>query len=539
MNGQNDEETRYSREGHEALSSLSGFRDTVINSLGEAAIQALGLKALPNAPKDLMARLQNDLGAHAFKLLESQGIIQQKPMKARIVMRDYFGMDPDKVDELYPEKIDKEGIDRSAEFNYVEFAREGYEGYKPRVLAQIEAIKTANKYSGAAVDKLFNAEKLPTQALQKPTEFTQEFAQRTQQGITEEQRKVLNASQQVPHHVIPEMFKLAMALGKDALLTAAGKVDAAKTFVHIENQRSIEAQNDNLSNQYDLMMEMLGTAEVLTGEDLQALLDQKFYILHNVWKNYRVGIDTQSLNQQSSKLHRFMFSRPTWKATIDFSNEELLNEFKISVAQALGAKIDKTPNATTLKGDDVREIFETPDSKWQKAAAIIRAGVLEGKDEVWTDESRAMVADLSASKEGMMTLQGLMALAQYQQALDNGKKPFEVTLLVGADGKTNGPILTHLALGAAEDKDALFKMLNRGGMYSNTDTEEHYSEFAAKGGLDLYEMLAKNVLTRVFSKQGDNPAFAAFQMITKPLIKDGGGISSAGRNLMKTPMTSA
>lgn len=536
MHGQ-DPDTQVTPDGQAALNRFAGFEDTVVNSLGQAAIQALGLVADKDAPKDFMPRLSVALGTHAMVMLQSQGFLRTTNLKARTVLGDYFGMDKKELDQRFPYKEDKSGVDRSAEFTYVEFAREGRK-FGADTLVKIEGIKTANRYSGGVVDKLFNAEKAPRYAQTQPSKFKQQFAKGTQQAVPKVLRKVLQASQDTPHQVIPEMLQLAAAMGKQNLLKAAGFVDMATTPVHILNESSVEAQNDNLANQYELMMEMLALdpseAQDFDPELFKSAQEQQFFIEHSVWKNFRVGVTTQSLNLQSSKIHRFMFTRPNWKTTVKMDD---LAEFKISVAQALGVKVDKTPNAVTLNGDDVAKIFNSTDSDFAKAADVIRAGVLEGQAEVWTDEAKALVAKVSAGNEGMMTLQGLMALAKYQQAVKTGATSFEVTLLVGADGKTNGPILTHLALGAGLSQADLYTMLNRGGMYANDDDTNHYSEFAAGGGLDLYQDLASTVLERVFEQHGKSRALEAFQRITKPLLKDG-EITSAARNLMKTPMTS-
>lgn len=513
------------REGQEALREFTAFEDKVVSSLGRAAVQALGLKASKDAPVDLMPRLQSALGTHAFAMLEKQGILSRHLILARKVVGEYFG-----------DTLGAAQFGDKVTFTYVKFDREG------SAAEQITQIKEANTYSGGVVDKLFGAEFSTRMASSKPVEFTQQFADGTHQEIPALLRKAIQADQDTPHQVIPEMLKLFTAMGKASVLRAAGAVDLDKTPVHIENERSVEAQNNNLARQYEMAFEMLGLDpfedNILLPEEIEQLAAQEHFIQHSVARNFRVHVSTQSLNPQSSKIHRFLFTRPAWKAKIELANQALVDEFKVAIAQAMGVKTDKQPNASTLALPEVQAIFNDPSNKFYQAADAIHRGVLVAGEGVWTQETRDLVAQLSASNEGMMTLQGLMALAKYQQALASGAQDFEVTMLVGADGKTNGPILTHLALGAAASADELKTMLNRGGMYFSDEETTHYSQFAADGGLDLYQDLGSEVMKEVFTQFGGHPALDAFQKITKKLMNEDGSITSATRNLMKTPMTS-
>jgi hypothetical protein len=522
-------------EGRQALKHMAGFEEVVINTLGQAAVEALGLRAMKDAPQDLLPRLQAALGVHALALLERKGVLVRHEMNARQVAQDFF-KDSEKQAERYGAET---------KFKYVQFSREGLAGSASAWL-EIEDIKNTNRYSGSAVDKMFGVESLTRTALEKPAKFKQEFAKGTRQKIPAKLAKVLNRAQKVPHQVIPEMLDLMLGLGKQATLEAAGWVEPDGSKIHVERLGSIEAQNDNLSVQYEQMMEMLGLPETLRedlpagvfGQIVQRAKDRQMFVEYEVWRNFRVGIKTQSLNMQSSKLHRFAFTRPNWKTKISFSNEALLTEFKISVAQALGVKTDKQTNAETMKTSGYQKIFNDPTSDVRRAAEVIRQGVLRKDMSVWTPENQKLVSQVAGGAEKMMSLQGLLALAQYLEAAETGAD-FEVNLLVGADGKTNGPVLTHLALGAAETVEGLYRVMNQGGMFALGNEEEHFSQYAEKGGQDLYQDLGNQVLKMIEESAGFDPQiWAAFQKITKPLREGADGVSGATRNLMKTPMTS-
>lgn len=477
---------RYS-EVYEKLDGVSDFVDTTITDMGESIAQALGLKGDKNAPPDVLARLKTALGTSAFKLLEKEGLLEVKNLNAT------------KINAMFADN--GKYFDPSITNAYV------FPNFDT-----LEVFKEKNKGTKSVIDRLMGADVLPIIADTKPAKFTQEFAQRTQQGISKLQRKAIDAIQQVPHKFIPEMLTAASKMGKDNILKIAGFVDP-KTK-HIDNRKGAEAQNNNLDNQYDLMMEMKGN-----NPD-----DQEYFVLAEVWKNFRAGILTRSLNQQTSKIHRYMFGRPSWTVTIDRNNAGQMMDFKVAVAAAFGIKTDGQPNAeTAVMLDDMiaanQDLIDALDS--------IADGSYSQADKITA---------FASETEGMMTLQAMVAWAEYQKAMTSDKNEFTVTMLVGADGKTNGPILTHLALGAAEDVDGLVGMMRRGGMFPEADAK-HYSEARKSGMQDLYEDLAKEMITRIkLGAKYNETLFNAIQVVTGKLEKEG-KVSSKGRNLVKTPLT--
>lgn len=526
--------------GAHDIRSVVAFEDTVISDLGAVAVQVLGIKATPDTPKDFLPRLQNALGTHALLMLERRGIVARQAMQTKQVAMEVFGEDG-------------EAYGPAALNHYVGLVREGR--FDP--VAEAKAIKEANYASGGVVDMLFGSDKLPTMALTEKSSFRQRFAKRTKQRIARRQVQAVQQAMDTPHTVIPEMLDLVLNLGREEVLRIAGWRDPDAPDVHMVNRASIEANNLNLENQYDLAMEMMGL-DLRGGEHLPAEVaaavkrakSSQWFIVHEVWKNYRVGVATRSLNQQTSKIHRYLFQRPAWKATINFADQAQVDRFLISLGQNLGMKVDTQVNERTLK--KVQEKYLADGTAASAAADAIRRNE-------WTDQDKALVADFAA-QEGMVALQALQALAKYREALATGAKSFDVTLLVGADGKTNGPILTHLALGAAESLDKLKGLLRRGGMFFKGDNYRHYSEFAQEGNQDLYQDLSsfvlhlvehrittQDVIDRIAAvpKTGfmesknwiTREQFNAFQVITGQLLDEKGLVTSKGRNLVKTPLT--
>jgi hypothetical protein len=531
-----EETTKLNKAGYKALRKAVAFEDTVVSDLGESVLQMLGIQAGKDTPRDFIPRLQNALGTHTMLMLEQRKIIVRQSIQTKQVDIELFNGDGKKYG---PAAVNA----------YVSLARAGE--FKPA--AEAQGIKEANKGSGDVVAMLFGSDKAPRFAATERSKFTQQFAKGTNQRITKRQAKAVQQAMDTPHTVIPEMLDLFLQLGRENVLKAAGWKDLEKDAIHSINIGAVEAQNQNLEQQYDLAMEMMGLADLdnVVSDTIKAAKEHKgWFITHEVWKNYRVGIATQSLNQQTSKIHRYLFQRPNWKTTVDLTDLAQEQRFLVSLGQNLGMKTDKQPNAETAAMVKAKYTAEGTDAAM--AADAIRAGNL-------SEESKALITKFAA-KEGVVALQALQALALYQAAKASGATSFEVTLLVGADGKTNGPILTHLALGAAGTKAGLKALLNRGGMFFKGDKYTHYSQFAKDKGQDLYEDLSRHVLDLArqrittqdvidtIAKKPDvgfmeakqwitKEQFDAFQVISGQLVNKDGTVSGAGRNLVKTPLT--
>lgn len=521
---------------------LHSFEDMAVHELGSVAMEVLGLTALDTAPKDLLPKLQTSMGLHILNFLEAQGFVERKTYPAKEVLARLDGESAE----------DSQDFGDLANFHYVSF-KFNEDGTRTDL---VEPIHRANTGTSNIIEKLFKTERATRMADTAPKRFEQKFAKNTRQLVSKAQAQVIDAVMQIPHKAIPEMFSLVDVLGRDMVLRIAGAKDVDSPNIHAINRDSIQAQNDNLANQFDLAMEMLNQTSNPDGYDTE------FFVEGNVWRNFRAGFLNQSLNQQTSKIHRALFARPSWTAKIKLDDTKMVDEFKIAVAMNLGlVKTDQQPNAESLA--KFAEALDK-DPKVLLAANAIRERVLHDNDAAMTSEARQAI-EAVVGKEGMLALQSLLAYAKYLDAVASNAESLEVTLLVGADGKTNGPMLTHLALGAASDLDGLYVLLNRGGMYREGEAEHFSQWYTGEEAMDLYEDLADSVLDvstqrirtakeimAMHQKNKNLPShlkdkrvwnyftqevFDAFQMVTGKLTTNG-KVNSKGRNLVKTPLTS-
>lgn len=491
-------EAKITEEGRKALRHLAGFEDRVIHELGDLAVQALGIVNDPNAPGDLLPRLKMALGTHALTLLADPKVnLAKRAAQKNSTVQSYFITEGDKDTEG---ELDTETLENTYEgFNaYVRLNREG----DNRTLTPAgQQIRDANKESRGVVDRLFGADKAPRIAGTTPVKFRQKYAKGTQQEVTEEHAATIQESMDDPFRPVPEMMDVFIGLRRENILYVAGHEDLETVLVHDRNKDAIEAQNMNLENQFDLGMEGLELdPHDLASRLTEATLTTPRYIEQSVWKNFRAGFMNASLNPQTSKIHRALFARAGWTATISMADDAMKSEFKVAVAMGLGVKTDQQRNSKTLD-TAFEKGFEAELKKpgVSEAIDVLRRAVVLKQVTAWTPETRALVAQVAREREGMQTLQAMTMYAKFLEAEKVGDASVDVTLLVGVDGKTNGPMLSHLALGAAEDLDGFYLLLNRGGFFSTDEGQaDHFSQwYEGDGNQDLYEDLGARIVARV------------------------------------------
>lgn len=500
-------------QGMNALSNLATTQDRAAANIGKYIVDALGLRANSKAEANYMAKLETAFGLHGVVLLASQNLIDTV---------NYTGAEMnDFIDGL---NVSNE----NAQFEYVRVVRS-----KLKLAGANKEIKDSTVGARGVLTRMFSSEASPTFALWVPRRFSQATAKKTGQNITEQQRKILDAAQQVPHRIIPSMWNALQVLGDTVILQAAGWKEYDESKVQLENRLTMQAKNEGLEVQLEAMKNLVQDAE----KNSPNKLEQAFYATYEVWRNFRVGIATQDMNPQSSKIHRFMFYRPEWVTKLDLSDVKAMNRFELSVAQAFGVKVDQQNNEATLQMFNDR--MADNDGAIKKLAMAVATAIEAGKADALTGGQKQDVAEFAAGREGMQTLQALVAYgkvlnAQAQRA--GGADVGEVTvhMLVGVDGKTNGPILTQLALGAADTVKELFARLNRGGMYKGDDGVVNYNHWYERAtSLDLYEDLAYQILSGIAVTK----ELSAISVFTKELIDKNEKVTPAGRNLAKTPLT--
>ena len=505
-------------------------------SMGQKIVQALGVKAKKDAPADLLPKLEASLGTHAMKILFDEKILKRDSITGR-QMKDGL-----------PERVTK-GKDINAESYLVRLARN--EDFS--LAEKANAIAEANKGSQMVLSKLFGVESdliAPHWEAQTPK---QTRIRNTLQGIPKILKKYMKHEDSVPNRVRQDTWSLFQAMDESVVLAIAGQEDVDPALVHVTKAKSLQAKNDGLLREFqrvrDYFQELAETSPLK--------LDQPLFFTHNVWKQQRVGIETNMINPQTSKLHRGLLFRPEWETKVSSTDEAMMQSFRLRVMEGLGVKTDKQSNEKSLADFDR---MTDPASTDPKVVAIRQA--VQAIQDSWNpttntwpegqipkEYQQAILAGVQAGNEKMHSLDALIALAQYQSAKANGGDySFTVRMMGEVDGVTNGPMLTHLLVGAAQatkDKSAsgvLMERLNKGGFYSTTDGHTNYNLWRDQPGKsDLYETTIRNVMDRVNQAGANSPQLKAIQesvwAITGRLDKDDGSITKDGRNIIKKPLT--
>lgn len=505
-----DEQDKLGNDLYSAVREAGVMEKVAINSLGQRAVAALGLRADKNAPADSQARLEASVGAHALKLLEDVGLVNRTKVPASIVAAGL------------PASLAK-NTNVFAELGFISPMRDS----TGKLIQSADEISKAQKNTQSVLNKLFGVETEYKEPSLTPITTVQETTKNTNQKVPKKLQEIIKHENSVPNKVRQDTWFLASKMSDMAMLEIAGYDSRDTTLLHKVNRESLEAKNEGLMRELQNAREYFSTLDE----------DQELFFEHSVWKQHRVGIATNLINPQTSKIHRFMLYRPEWETKVSLNDAEMMDNFKIRVAEGLGVKADKQSNIDSLAGFEKK----STDPVISRAVLAIQQSMIQGQDMTPEMESH-VVAGVRAGGESMHSLDALIALAHYKQAQDTNQSEFTTHLMGEVDGVTNGPMLSHLMMGAANTPEELFQILNKGGFYSQDSGTQNYNLWrAAEGNQDLYETTIANVMKVVQGTAKNRPAMQnalkSLYAITGDLLDKNDKVVKAGRNIIKTPLT--
>lgn len=519
---------------------------SVIESLGKRAVAALGLEALKDTPVNELSRLQAGLGAHALRLLtdetkmpdvknEDGSVTKGKTIPALIQIKNIH---KDKLEAWRKGdySLDTEGIadsykpEDNERFVVVNRQEDG------SLLSVSDYIVQANRDSRSAVNALFKVEGPAKPPTFEPVK-SRTNAKRTDQEVPSFLMKILNKLNQQKNFLRADKFEILSRLGDERFLSMMGVIDDQHIEQNVSAGRrdALKATNDGLIRELDNIKEFYHA--YLNGDT-----STPFYFEHYAMKQQRVGIANGLVNPQLSKIHRFMVSRNSWISEVDLSNHDSMQNFMLRVAEGMGVSTDKADRATAL--DKITAKLADP---------VVQAGVaalrkITTGEHLSDEEQDAIVAAVAKGGEKAHSLDALVAIAVHEDAkaeqkTNPSKTTFKVNMLAEVDGVTNGPMLSHLLMGAAESGTQLLQMLRRGGFF--TELGAQFNDWrSTAGNQDLYETTSNNVLDRLDylrAKKFDEDQKTVINHVLTFMgqLKDDktGKITSAGRSMIKTPLT--
>ena len=247
-----------------------------------------------------------------------------------------------------------------------------------------------------------------------------------------------------------------------------------------------------------------------------------FYYSYMMISSHRIMIDSNTINAQADKLHRFLFGMKEWDVVMKSTSlnpkkfvtegrtgtmslweqgtQELtpqylqLRAFKVSVALALDIDTEGQSTDSIVKAFDERISEDT-----FKMAIEAMANNPDKYNEL---EMQLIAAAIKEGGEAAHTLAGLRAWADFIRAGRQGKRTVRVSIPMEIDGKTNGyaALLMQFAPRSPEELKELEPFYNAVGIFFKDGAFESYPDYIQNGGgQDNY-----NGVTEVSAKNVDN-----------------------------------
>lgn len=490
---------------------LAGERDKlVINDLGRRAAEALGLVTTADAPSNLTSKLESSLGSYALNILLKEGVAERHPKAGTWFARD--------------QKSEAE-----ASHWFVRVKRDHTEaGWVNQ--DRVEDMVQTNKGTKNGLNALFGVESALTSVTFEKPAFKQSTTKGTQQQVPSEQREILAKDVQRPWVLRQDMISLGN-VPRDLLNRLVGVKSLDQTLVHKARRDSVEGKNDGLIREVDHYLELLQSPELV--EDI----NRPFYFNRRVWRQQRVGIDSNTINPLSSKVHRFLMKMPEWTHTVTLNGPDL-NRFKLAVLEGFGESTDKQTNQTSLAR------FYSLATDPVVTAGVEAAMALTAGNELTGTQQEALEAAVAMGGEGLHTLDALMHLGYYQRALNAGETAFTSSLVREGDGINNGPILSLLQAGAWASPEEGVAWANKGGLFETGSAHEYFGSWKEdKANNDLYESLAGTIDEKARASYAvADPRTKAqyagvFGILGSFRNTDTGRVTKDGRKRVKTPLT--
>lgn len=497
-----NEETPISDLTYKLLGTKVTRRNIVVNDLGKAIGQALGLKATSKAEKSLMPRIESTLGAYALEYMRRNGLV------------DLVTITPAQFNTM----AESDATTENQLFIRLALNKNGTEH-------SIAATDVGTPLIGAqgVLDKLFTVEAGMRAPSFEVPDFKQKLAKGSKMLVPNWLNKALNTEAKNAYEMDMDGFNMLASMDEDAVVMLQGAYEGILDNQHKANRKSAQAKKDGLLREWRNLVEFVGNDLVASAEGVKS----KFYFTPSVWKNQRVGIANNMVNPQSSKIHRGLMFQGAWQTQVDPANTKQMDAFKLRVLEKFGVKIDQ------MTGEDALAKWSEVTGKPEIQAAISAVQKWNSTKEMTPEMQQAIVEGVKAGGEGMSSFTAIKALAAMADA--NGK-PFTSTLTAEVDGVANGPMLSLLLLGAAPAGMALKDILKLGGFFQQGDNNQNYNVFRGSPGVqDLYETAAKSLLD-VLGKAPESAARTAVWSFLGELTKNG-KISKDGRKLVKTPIT--
>ncbi len=299
-----------------------------------------------------------------------------------------------------------------------------------------------------------------------------------QAPLTRQQKQMVENEQAVSHRLNVPMVQVYTSLGEENLVNLFGGGAFDEDTTNVNHAKRLKSQNSTVTSALRTLRSML---DQMSNQKLDPSETDIFYE-YEISKVARLHMQGAN-NPQANKLMREVIL-PTF-SEIDLTDPAKLDVFKLAMGQHWGLDVDKLTNDVIVGQVD------------QMAAGDL-AEVLDMLAK-WEAEKPMFTADqVSLLKKHFNTpaaLHAAVEFARYLNADEAGRKAFNTSTYIEADGKTDGPINAMMHMASGNFTAAWVQIMEKGGLYigsrSFTDAGEAMSlnSYIAKGGeaeVDLY-----------------------------------------------------
>lgn len=292
--------------------------------------------------------------------------------------------------------------------------------------------------------------------------------------------------------VMSSVASVFQSLSPETQQKVAGyKTEEEIAKLHVSKREKAKTNNDSIMRTIGYFTDFYNAAA-----------ERDFYLPVFVAKNNRMFYSSNTINPQTNKIIRRLINLKSNAVKVDLSNKEHEQNFRVALMDAFDIKVNwKNLVEDYQNGNDaLTKFLDLPEVK----EAV--QGILDGDLRDGTSGQQALLKVVERAGTGYHAVQGLIALAQKEQAKG---KSFETDLLVEIDGVANGVAILMWQF-AGSSRDSFKSAMNRAGIYEEGDVTS-YTEYAGKGNSDSYQELTKywdialNELTEAVLNRSFNP----------------------------------
>ena len=454
-----------------ALTAVGDHQSVVTGSLGQKALEALGLKVVSDVDSARKQKLEQALGTLAAVALTQNGYLEHSTMPmAQFEQLQQLAQDANDRSYLGNQTLKNDKV-----INFL----------VPKSNAKVDqVIKSAAETSGI-VPNLFGVQrdmKLPSL---EPITSTPNSYNRMGSQLPTYTKEMLELAQKNGYKMSSPAMSFMDNVSPEDLRELFGYVQPNVDGVSFDGVHKKFWESQLASNQaVERAIAIIKEQRANLGDD-----SKEFFFEHTSWTNTRSGYDS-AFNLQSTKIHRAVAGMSAHVVEVGIEapmrNGETTKFGEFLQAVAMGAEgISKVMGIQTV--DKMSAESFLPKMQEYLAQDYVQDGIesmaaaIEGKPSKQDmDNIKALVTEFDM---GPMSVRALQALAQMYIAERDGARTFNSDIGFESDGVTNGPVITNVALHTA-DAD----MLEAGGIFTDKN-KTNVPTNKELGKEDIYEQL--------------------------------------------------